>query len=274
MSLDDFPSEAELEAGVARAPESEDLFDFPRIVAFDEGARPEASRAEPASLIAGADLGSDFADENDLLEVGEHAAPSITRLMTEPAAEMGAARAVHTPARSQEPHYAQPSNIPAASAAPVVIAAPASSRALWVIAAAALLLNVGLFAFIWQNSRAVEATLLEVRAERTRPITISQSSVPSPVAALPLTDAPIADSTTPRRQQAAPFEPTEEVALRLAREELAAGKPADARRRLFGVLATIDGLEPARREPIEAAASFLVAETFRDQAANHAEDRP
>jgi hypothetical protein len=277
MALDDFPTEADLAADAARpltpvSPQSEDLFDFPRIVAFADG---QERVEEPSVRLAAA-----TPQEEPLERSIDRAAAAVSRLvpcLTPPGAGSAGAEASGAGPAGAGPGGAGPGGAGRADAPahPAPVPAASSSRPLWALAAAALLLNVGFFTFLWQNSRAFEATLLEVRAER------AQSSVPPALAPrIPGSDAvqspPLAQavpSYSPREQQPMGFEPPEEVALRLAREELTAGRFAEARRRLFALLANIDGLERARREPIEARASFLLAETFRDQALQLAEAR-
>lgn len=289
MALDDFPTEAELASGqalprvpaAAEAPESEDLFDFPTIVAFaEEGA--EGSGATLGHLLAEEELygdldrGEDLFDEPELEESIDAATRSVTHLLGEvPQAKARPAKAKRTsPETSRSADVveldlrAQRGTGPAQAPAPVVVAGP--SRAIWILVAAALLLNLGFFAFLWQTSRAFQETLVEVRAERAQTASVPAATVspPRPSAGEGL------DPAQPRLQAPVGIEPAEEVALRLAREDLAGSRPVEARRRLFALLASVDGLERTRREHVEARASFLVAETFRSQALAGSEGRP
>lgn len=286
MALEDFPTEAELAASavaprhtpanVPEAPASEDLFDFPILVAFAEGEATEA-RAERDFLLVEDDGRGDLGGADDLFDAPElegsidAATRSVTQLLAEVPehASRTAQPAAKPKARQRSTDvieldlrgaHRRASERAAASTAPVVVAGP--SRPMWILVAAALLLNLGVFAFLWQTTRAFQQTLVEVRAERSQPV---------PPPALPVVSQGMREgepSGVPDRRLQPPtgIEPAEEIALRLAREELAGARPVEARRRLFALLATVDGLERTRREHVEARASFLVAETFRAQA--------
>ncbi len=54
--------------------------------------------------------------------------------------------------------------------------------------------------------------------------------------------------------------------LELARERIAQGEHARARRMLYGLLAVIDRIEPPAREELEAQAGFLIADSYRIEA--------
>lgn len=285
MSLDDFPTESELAAAqvatdaalqaAGRDAGSEDLFDFPKIVAFSE-APAAAGKPGPKRQFTESDPGSSLSGEGDLFDAPEleasidGATRSVAELLARPAPR-SAARFEPAPEawqQQQQQHAATKVTLGAGSAKP-----------LWFLAAAALLLNLGLFAFLWQTSRAFQDTLAEVRAARTQPLELALAA-PNTSAPLPSLAAPASHNTlestvaSARVQDPVGFEPLEEVALRLAREELEAGRPAEARLRLFALLAGIDGLERSRREHVEARASFLVAETFGAQTLAAAGDLP
>ncbi|MBK7642510.1 MAG: hypothetical protein IPJ19_05590 [Planctomycetes bacterium] len=74
------------------------------------------------------------------------------------------------------------------------------------------------------------------------------------------------DGKSPALHAPVPLEAFEKVALQLAREEIQAGEYAAARRRLARLLAVADRIEAESREDIEAEASFLLANTYRQQA--------
>lgn len=295
MALDDFPSEAELAAdpmtpgaspdGVANPGQGEDLFDFPVIVAFGEEPHVVGARSESRGMILDSNESQSLREGDDLLDGSaleraiDQATHSVSDLLSAktlppPPAAAGPAEPGISRLAAAHPPASAPRVAPAAGPSATI---RGDARPMWVLAAAALLLNLGLFAFLWQTSRAFQATLLEVRAERGQPI------VMPPIVLDPARLDPGAGATTglstgtptgPTQQAPMPFEAPEETALRLAREELAAGRPQDARRRLFELLARVDQVERTRREHIEAQAVFLVARSFRAQSLLLAEERP
>jgi hypothetical protein len=149
----------------------------------------------------------------------------------------------------------------------VVERAPAASasvpRAVLVLVAVSLVANLALLAFTWRTGssirdglsdvgQALAGTFHEVRIEAAPPADPAPPEPRRPIEPL---------ETVPGS-----IETPERVQVRVAEEELAAGEPAAARRRLYRLLAVIDGMTGPERDELEAQATYLVAESYRRQA--------
>lgn len=151
-------------------------------------------------------------------------------------------------------------------------------RTSWPAIAAVIAANFILLFFAWSASSSLHAHLSEVRQELRQRAALDAAAAREAVVRAPETaadplDEPDAEDTPgepePReRPITLPRLPAaESMALYVAEREIADERFADARRRLYRLLAAADALEPETRETIETRALFLVADTYARQAA-------
>jgi len=271
MGFDDFaPSGVRPAPKRPVAPEDEDLFDFPLVeMSLDAElpveARPApaaaasapASSATPSSATRGAEV-EDLAAVRQAEELIEHIEGSLAEEL-EP-----------QPAPRRSPQRAR-------------LAVGASSPL--VLLGGMLLLNLLTFGFLWfvsNNFRSgLEALrdelLVVTRSAPASPVQAAESHVAAPVAVVqqPLQPAPPApgpanDAAAAKPAPVASAHPLaafEETSLTLAAQEVRSGDFAAARQRLSRLLALADRIDASVRGDIEARARFLIAESYRAQAA-------
>jgi len=189
----------------------------------------------------------------NFVEIHQQAAPKPALPASAPTSA-----APSTLAQVDAPSTAAP--LPAAAAQPAP--APSSERARFSMSplatalfAAVLVANVALMAFAWNSVSATRDLVLDVAHD------VREAS---------------ADLRNESNQRSAAAARASEPAfgalpegfrtLELARERIAQGEHARARRMLHGLLAVIDRVEPPAREEIEAQAGFLIADSFRLEA--------
>lgn len=152
------------------------------------------------------------------------------------------------------------------------------SRPSWLAIASVLGANFILLFFAWSASQSLHAHLSEVRKEiRTQPqapygqgpeaLPAQEPSTATESESAALEDAP---SVLPAQDASAIVLPAlpgpAGLALEVAEQEIDAERFGAARRRLFGLLATIDGVASEQREEIEARALYLIGDTYARQA--------
>jgi hypothetical protein len=81
-------------------------------------------------------------------------------------------------------------------------------------------------------------------------------------------DLPVQEraTTPPVLEPVRPLVPAEDTALAVAAREIESREFASARRRLWRLLAVLDRIEPERRADVEARASFMLAQSWQQQA--------
>lgn len=162
------------------------------------------------------------------------------------------------PARPAPP----PLRAPAPQAAPVPATAPVATTVVQqrlsvsplaaALLAAVVLANVALMAFAWRSVNATKQMVLDVASD------VRDAS------------ADMRDESTRRSELASLASepvfgalPEGYRTLEIARERIARGEHARARRMLFSLLAVIDRIEPPARSEVEARAGFLIADSYR-----------
>jgi hypothetical protein len=152
--------------------------------------------------------------------------------------------------------------------------APATgpARAGWLPTLAILAANLMLLLFAWNASRSLQSGLQDVRNELD--VVRSTGLAPADPGASATRGA--ASSMGAHTQQpaegeaagpdAAPLPAFDQVALEIAQREMERGLYPSARRRLYGVLALADRIDPERRADVEARLGFLIADSYRFEA--------
>jgi len=235
----------------------EDLFDF-------GGVGPEP---EPPSEENLEEIFASFRAESAQAEAAE-AAPVVASPAAAPAAPAARPAPLHEEPAAPAPRPARAAPAPTTSvehAAPSTVAhapthelAPAPrlarhSKGLVVIALSVTVLNAGLAVVLLRGRGQPERTHSDEPIAHAAP---SEASVPSvrPAHIDPLPDP---EGVTPSHGH-----PT----LDEAREELARGDHAAARRRVYGLLAIVDRLEDPRKSELEAECQYLIAQSLHLEA--------
>lgn len=301
MALEDFETEADLEAELGAAPgaratsvaegaepeptlaaqddvlaefdEDDDLFNFDELVAPAHGSGDEVDLDDLLADVEGLD-----ADETDLAGHDEAPPRRPTRASIDPA-ELEAALAASArpedapssprPARPiaaesprAEPTAASPRERAARPTA-VPIPVPARGRPGLLLLAAVGLPNLIAVALLWKSLGDVAHRLDSVGDRFSETAEVLREETARRV-----------DSILTWRSPGVSTEPEALAVLEQAERELEAGGFEHARERLYSLLAVIDRIDPALRDDAEARARFLVAESWRRQADARAEGRP
>jgi len=153
-----------------------------------------------------------------------------------------------------------PAHAPATPQRIVAVAAPQSpirTRVLFGLVGSILLLNAILIMIAWQTSRAFQTTLEGVRADLS-----SQPAITRPIVIQ--APAPGAVPAGSNAQPAVPLDDYETQELSLARGQLASGQFAEARIRLYQLIANRDRMNLT--DNAIADAEYLIAESYFMQA--------
>jgi hypothetical protein len=144
---------------------------------------------------------------------------------------------------------------------------------LWLVLGV-LVLNAAGFALLWASNRSYRSGLEGLRDDLV--VTMhdlrraASETAPSVRAADPIPS----NATESTHSPTAPLAPHEETTLLLARQEIDDGEHAQARRRLYRLLAVADRIDAGLRKDIEARAMYLVGDSYRRQADARREARP
>jgi len=233
----------------------EDLFDFGGV-----GPEPDPSASEE-------NLEEIFATFRAEAASKEPEAPEIVSAPPAPAAPAPRTPEAPAPRPSRSPTTA-PTSAAQGAPAPASVAAPAAesvlvpaprvtrySKGLVAIALSVTVLNASLAVVLLRSN----SDRHDVRAIEEGPNHAAGSAQPAPAPRVvsqadPLPDP---DSVTPTHGH-----PT----LDEAREELARGDHAAARRRVYGLLAIVDRLEDPRKSELEAECQYLIAQSLHLEA--------
>ena len=244
--------------------ESEDLFGFADLYQAPESAPPNAptrayDQLSPAPAFDESDCLFNFDEVGVEADIEEVDAASILASVPD-LPEDNASAPAPAPAAPQVQASSEPVMSGALAAALPATSAPNSSPSrfnlsprsplLWILLAS-IMLNIGVIGFTWRVSGKMsdefgEATKNMIQATRELQ-TNSDSSAGA--ATSQSTESPIVIA-----------DPEHEFTFDRARDEIANGEPAKARKRLYALLAITDRLPIEVRERIESTAQFLLAD--------------
>lgn len=263
------PVETEIECTGLDPELDVDIFGFPPLdlssLGVEEESVPEIEDSiEAATQSVHAMLQDDLSDSmQDVatghdLEFGElpPAQPTAEQLSAAP-----------TP---QETVFAQPQY--QVQAAPVQFALPAGvggSKALWVLTGAAVLFMFGLLAIAWRATSSFQQQIEQVRAEVSTSNAQIQRETAGELQQIVELQGELlraAPQGTAEVERIPAMESPHETVLTVAREAIATGRFADARRMLFTLLAEADRFPVDSREDMERRASFLIAASHKREA--------
>ncbi len=238
----DASAESDLLALAADLPEfdeDDDLFDFDEIV---------RASLEDSGFHAGID---DLLDEEDALAED---APTQASEVAEPVASSGGEVATEdllaAPATGSSGRYVWQEGRGAARVSPTAV-----------LLALVAICNLALVGVAWRSLGTVETAVSEVGMRLGEQV-LAQASAQRA--------APIESAAGPAADTWRPIEVDEKPegfqALELARDDIAQGAFARARRRLYSLLCVLDRVEPSRRTDVEARARLLVADCWRAEA--------
>ncbi|MCZ6597369.1 MAG: hypothetical protein O7B99_07020 [Planctomycetota bacterium] len=131
----------------------------------------------------------------------------------------------------------------------------ALSRPVLAILVATTLMNMALAGLTYKNAGDMRVELLEAGAEMEQTARDVRNSMNEQRLAVSESFMPIT-----------PLDPENHPVFETAEQEIASGEYADARRRLYSLLAVVDRLAPEERGEVEARAGFLLARSLRDEA--------
>jgi hypothetical protein len=252
-----------------------DLFDFPPLEI------PGASKAktEAAKLEENIDQAAKVV--NDLLE------DDLSEMIDSSLDERPSPEEKSAPAPTPAPSAAPAPVAPVAPPAPVQVAAPAplsigsvaapsgDPRIAWALTAAALVFIFGVLAIAWRATSNLGSSLDSLRSglEEGNDRFAAQSE--TTLQRLTALEMQLLNQQKLAAQAAAGGAQVEippdlpaphRLSLLVAEEAISKGQFSEARRQIFGLLATIDSLSEQDRQDVEHAAAYLVARSYQVEA--------
>lgn len=292
MALDDFDSIPS--ALRPSAPDDEDLFNFPAADARETPAPPAPIATPPPPTVAAPLPARPPVVSQTPPPVAPPPAPvPAPAAITPPAPRPPVEKVSPDAQRAPLPSTKQPVRKPALTSVeaelelepapppPQVPETPVPkrsvrSRANWLAIGGVLALNVVGFTVLWVSNRSYRSGIEGLRDDLVVTMhdlrrTASESN--SSVQAAPSAEHP-QQPIAPAHSPAVPLAPYEETSLLLARQEIDEGEHAQARKRLYRLLAVADRIDAELRKDIEARAMYLVADSYRRQADARREAKP
>ncbi len=259
-----------------------DVFDFPPLDLSSLGVEPEPEPDLPieASIEAATqsvhallqdDLGDTLVQPPAATELGNDLASADSpRGAGAPASYAHAPEPVDLAQAQMQAQYQYQAQL-AAQGAPLRVAVPAaaSPKALWVLTGAVVVFLVGLLAIAWRATSSFQQQIEQVRAEVSTTTAELQRETAGELQQIVQMQGQLlrsAPQNTAEVERIPAMESPHETVLTVAREAIAGGRFADARRMLFTLLAEADRFPVESREDMERRASFLIAASHKREA--------
>jgi len=255
-----------------------DVFDFPPLDLSSLGVEPEPELPIEDSIEAATqsvhallqdDLGDTLVQPPASTQLGNDLASSDSANAS--GAQSSYAQAPEAADLAQAQIQAQYQAQLAAQAAPMRVAVPAaaSPKALWVLTGAVVVFLVGLLAIAWRATSSFQQQIEQVRADVSTSTAQLQRETADELQQIVALQGQMLRSTpqnTAEVERIPAMESPHETVLTVAREAIAKGRFADARRMLFTLLAEADRFPVESREDMERRASFLIAASHKREA--------
>ena len=182
----------------------------------------------------------------------------------------------HDHQREPRPRQAEPGTAPTA---PQLVLpqgyAPGASKAVWVLTAAVVVFMFGLLAIAWRATSSFQQQIEQVRSDVKETTAQLQRETAGELQQIVQIQSDLirgGSSGEARREPIPAMDAAHDTALAAARESIAIGRFAEARRTLFMLLAEADRFPPESRDELERKAAFLIATSHKREAETLRED--
>lgn len=257
----------------------EDLFGFPPMDLSGLGINPDGTLSVELelSIDQAAQSVTDLLEDDlgDIVRDAHKEQQAAVKAQDKPAPAPAAQAAVPAPAPNQgqvqaqvqPPQFAPTNQVPAQGG----WSGPSSPKAMWVLTGATVCFMFGLLGIAWRATSSFQQQIQGVREEVQLNNTRLQAATSQNFDDLSKMERDLRDQikTTQSAGTSGAIEPMarpHDIAMEVARQSIASGRPADARRMLYKLLAEADNHPADTREAMEREASFLIAECHKVEA--------